>query len=337
MLTKDQLIKNNIDRLKNDPALQRFENANGFKIDITTLTAIRAKISEQKFYEVKISDFMPVAVGQHAFYDEILSYRALNVGGGFEAGIIQPGSNRQTLEKDEVQIEGVKVDILSWAKSIAYNLVELGRASASGNWNLVEAKEKARLKDWQLGLQSIAFLGSSNFSTKAYGLLNQSDVNINTTLIAKNISDMNATEFKAFLAGVLGAYFTNSNSTVLPDTFVIPTDDYLGLGAAVDETYGLKSRLDRIKEAFSSMTGNPGFKVLPLAYAMTERNSLGENRYVLYRSSDEDSLRMEIPIDYTTTIQDTIEGFYFNSAAYGQFTGAKAFRPDEMLYFDHSA
>ena len=43
---------------------------------------------------------------------------------------------------------------------------------------------------------------------------------------------------------------------------------------------------------------------------------------------------MDIPNDYTTTLQDTIEGFTYSSAAYATFTGAKAYRPKEMLYFD---
>jgi hypothetical protein len=60
---------------------------------------------------------------------------------------------------------------------------------------------------------------------------------------------------------------------------------------------------------------------------------LNKNRYTLL-SYDEDSLRMDIPVDYTNTLQNTVNGFNFQSAAYGQFTGLKAYRPKEMLYFD---
>ncbi len=131
------------------------------------------------------------------------------------------------------------------------------------------------------------------------------------------------------------AYFANSNSTVLPDTFIIPTSDYLGLASSADETFPLKSKLERIIEAFRAMTGNMEFEVKPLAYADSTNNDLGVQRYVLYRRNDATSLTAEVPVDYTTTIFDTVNGFQYESVAYGQFSSVEAFRPLEMLYFDY--
>ena len=320
---------------------KEIENALGFKIDIDTLTSIKTKVTGQKFYEVQPSEYMPVVVGEHAFNENILTYKDFSLSNDFESGILNGSTNRSQLESADAAIEGIQVPIKDWAKKIAYNIMELQKASQSGNWSLIESKERARFKNWQLGIQQVAFLGTIS-NPNVLGLLTQSDVTINSTTITKFIKDMTPAEFQAFLAQILDDYYANANNTVLPDTFVIPTADYLGLGTAVDETFNMKSRLQRIKESFAEITMNPNFKVMPLAYAQKERNSAilnpgtGFNRYTLYRSSDEESLRMDVPVDYTTTIADTFDGFHYNSVAYGQFSGCKSYRPQEMIYFDHA-
>ena len=340
MFNKEQMIENSVKRLKSQA--KEIENALGFKIDIDTLTGIKDKVTSQKFYEVKPSDYMPVVVGQHAYSESILTYKDYSLSQDFEEGMIDGNSNYSKLSSTDTAIEGVTVAIKDWAKKHTFNVLELRKAAVSGNWSLIEAKEKSRFKNWQLGIQKVAFLGLTT-DTSVKGLLTQADVTANTSVITKNISDMSAAEFQAFLKAVLGAYHTNANNTVLPDTFVIPTDDYLGLGTAVDETYNMKSRLERLKESFAEITMNPNFKILPLAYSQLERNSdflgsgSGLNRYVLYRSADEETLRMDVPVDYTPTIQDTFDGFSYQSVAYAQFTGCKAYRPNEMIYFDHSS
>lgn len=328
-IDKQTLIENSVVRLSRE-----IENAVGFKVDIDTLTAIRSKVTEQRFYEVAPSDFMPVNVGEGGWNDTILTYQSFSVADDFEASLVDSSTGTTKATQSETQIQDVQVPVKMWKNGVQYNVAELAAASESGNWSLIEAKESARFKNWQLGVQKTAFLGLS--LTGVLGLLNQSDVTINTALITKDIKAMTAAEFQTFLAGILSAYFDNSNSTVLPDTFVIPMDDFLGLGTSIDENFGLKSRLERIKEAFVAVTGNADFQVKGLVYSQQERNSLSQNRYVLYRRNDDASLRMDIPLDYTTTIYDTVNGFDYQSMAYGRFTGVKAYRPAEMIYFDYA-
>jgi hypothetical protein len=337
-LTKEQLIQQSKDRLQNEA--DRLSNALGFKIDIDTLTGIKAKVTSQKFYEVKPSDYVPIIVGEHAFSEDILTYKDYSIGGDFEAGIVQGSTNPSRTEKADAAIEGVTIPVVDWRKAVEYNLIELGKASKSGNWSLVEAKERARFKNWQLGIQKVAFLGLAS-RLDVDGLLTQSDVNSNTAIIPTFIKTMSTTQLGALVEGILAAYFANSNNTAMPTHFVIPTSDFLGLAAPTSETYWNGTKLAWITAMFQQLTMNPDFKILPLAYAQKAQNSdflgsgSGLNRYVLYRYDDE-SLRMDIPIDYTTTITDTINGFDYQSAAYGEFTGAKAYRPLEALYFDHS-
>lgn len=332
MINKQRLIENNIERLTNQ--IGQVANAAGFKVDIDTLTGIKSRVTTQKFYEVRPSDYMPVEVGDAAWADDILTYTSFDATGSFEAGFVETGSNKGIMEVAETGIEAVRVPTQSWAVAIKYNLMELAAASRSGNWSLIEQKERARLKNWQLGIQKVAFLGSDNGRLK--GLLSQDNVTINATVIAKNISAMTPTEFQTFIQSILPAYNTNAASTAMPDTLLLPTDDFLGLGAPVDPNFPIKSKLEYLTEQMKIMTGNANFRVAPLSYSQSEFNNLGLNRYVLYRSTDAETLRMDIPVDYTTTATDTLEGFEYRSAAYGQFTGCYAYRPLEVLYFDHN-
>lgn len=326
-------IENAAERLSRQ--IGEVANAQGFSIDITTLTDIKARVTDQKFYEVRPSDYMPVVVGENMWADDLLTYKTFSLGGDFEKSIVDPRTNNGKLQSSDTAVEGVKVPTKFWGEEIHYNLIELNRATKSGNWSLIEAKEKARMKGWQLGIQKTAFLGLSS-DTNVEGLLNQSGVNANTTLITKDIKDMTSTEFETMISGLLPAYYANSNATVLPDTFVIPSDDFQGLGAASDPSFPLKSKLERLQDSLRIITANPNFEVKPLAYAQEESNGLGKNVYVLYNRNDEESLRMDVPIDYTTTLTDTVNGMNYTSTAYGQFTGAFAYRPLEMLYFEYS-
>lgn len=325
-ITRENMLEHAVARLSKE-----VQNATGFQVDINTLTGIKARITEQKFYEVAPSEFMPVEVGENPWAIESLTYRSFSTGGDFEKGVIETGTNDGRIERTDTQIDSVIVPRKAWAKSTNYNIPELMQAQVSGNWSLVERKEESRFKNWQLGIQKVAFLGLGTGS-QVKGLLNQADVTVNTTQITKTLSSMTATEFSTFLRTVLPTYFSNANSTVLPTHFVMPMADYLGLAGAADETYPLKSKLERLLEVFRTYV--PDFQVKGLAYADTANNDLGASRYVMYRGNDASSLTMEIPVDYTTTIYDTINGFNYESVGYGQFSGVQTYRPAEMIYFD---
>jgi hypothetical protein len=315
---------------------QELCNALGYEIDITTLTAISKRVVEQKFFEVMPADYMPVAVGNGAFSSEILTYREFSTGGDFETGLLNTGSDNARLANADTAIDGVKVPIMDWAKQVSWTLIDLKKAQVSGNWNLITAKERSRKKNWDLGIQRTAFLGLQN-NTAVKGLLTQADVNANTTTITALLSGLSATDYATFVSKVYGDYRTNSAYTAKPTHFIIPETDYNGLITPFSSGFPNVSKFAYLLQAFKDITGNPNFKILPLAYAAKANNAtvsgLNKNRYTLL-NYDEDSLRMDIPVDYTNTLQNTVNGFQFQSAAYGEFTGLKAYRPLEMLYFD---
>lgn len=316
------------------PKMNELTNSLGFEIPITTLTAISKRVVEQKFFTLAPADYMPVRVGDNAWSTSIETFRDFAVADDFEKGIINVAQDQSKLASASAAIDSLNIKVNNWAKEIHWTIPELHFAAKSGNWDVVTSKEKSRKKNWDLGIQKLAFLGSS-FNTSILGLLSQATVNSNLSVITKKISSMSDAEFQTFVAAILEAYRANSNRTVMPTHFTIPEGDYNGLTTPVNTNAAFGgSKLEYLEKALKTATQNQNFKILPCAYADAANNSLGVNRYALY-NHDEDSLRMDIPVDYTNTQQNSINGFQFQNVGYGQFTGVLAYRPAEMLYFDY--
>lgn len=319
---------------------RELKNSLGYDISITTLTAISKSIVEQKFFEIAPADYMPVRVGENAWSDQILTYLSYDIAADFESGNINTGASQSRLAEADAGVSPVFNPIIDWAKQITWSFVDLRKAAKSGNWDLIAEKERARKKNWDLGIQRVAFFGSKT-NTNVMGLLTQSGVTANTSLIPAYISNMNATQFAAFVQAIIGDYRSNCNFTAWPTHFIIPELDYNGLAQLVPGTAGTYPipMLTYLLDMFKLITRNPNFKIMPCAYADEVNNSgvtgLNKNRYTLL-NYNEDSLRMDIPVDYTNTLQNTINGFQFQNVGYGEYTGTLAYRPLEMMYFDYT-
>jgi hypothetical protein len=183
-------------------------------------------------------------------------------------------------------VEAVRVPILNWGDKVVYTIFDLEMASKSGNWSLFESLETARKTKWDLGIQEIAFWGY-DANANVRGLLNQTNVTANTTLITKLISSMTAAEINAVAAGLIAAYRTNCNYSAMPTHFIIPESDFTGLGSATDAAFPIKSKLAFLEDALKLVTMNPNFKVLPSAYAVKAINAavsgLNKNVYTLLK------------------------------------------------------
>jgi hypothetical protein len=316
-------------------------NDMGFDLPITTLTAISKSIVEQTFYTVPPALYMPLRVGENAWSDQIMTYVSFDLSGDFESGNLNTGSNNTRLAEADAGISSVYNKVIDWGKKITWSLVDLRKSARAGNWDLIASKEKARKTNWDLGIQKVAFLGSIKNPTAVMGLLTQAAVNSNTSLITGYIKAMNAAAFSTFVQGVIAAYRLNCNYTVMPTHFIIPETDYNGLGTLVPGTAGTFpiTMLEYLRQAFVLITQNPNFKIMKLAYAdkavnvLAINGGLNKNRYTLL-NYNEDSLRMDIPVDYTNTMQGSFNNFQFENVGYGEYTGVLAFRPLEMLYFD---
>lgn len=312
---------------------QRLMNDLGYDIDITALTTIMKKVTSQKFYEIAPADYLPVRVGEGAWSQQLTTYRSFAVGDDFSSGIVNTGAGDSRLAVADAGVDSLSVPVFNWAKSIGWTIMDLEQASKAGNWDLVTAKEKSRKQNWDLGIQRVAFLGLEG-SASVKGLLNQSGVTNNTTRITKYIKDMTPAEITTFLGGLLGDYRTNCARTAWPTHFIIPETDYLGLATPPDSTYPLKTKLELIQDAMRVMTKNPNFQVIPLAYCDAGENGVdADDAYYVLLNYEEESLRMDIPVDYTSTMANSFNSFNFTNVGYGQFTGALAYRPKELMYF----
>jgi len=312
----------------------------GYQIAIDTLTFIKKQITEQKFYEVAPADYIPISVGDGAFSQNILTNLTVSTARDFESGIIQQGSGNDRLESADSAIASKTVAVLNWAKAVGYSVFEIEQALQSNNWDIIESKHRSRKKNWDLGIQKMAFLGVLSDQTNFPGLLSQSGSNVNSdlTTITASISSMTPTQFANFVSLVVASYQSNCAYTAMPTHFIIPQNDWLGLATPVSPTYPFNSKLEYLKKAFAEIVPG-GIKILPSIYSMPTYNSsvvnagTGLNRYCMYRY-DPETLRMDIPVDYTVTQPNTLNNFQFQDAGYGQATGVGVYRGLEVLYFD---
>jgi hypothetical protein len=312
---------------------QRVVNALGYEIDITTLTTIVKKVTEQKFFEIAPADYMPVRVGEGAWSSNLVTYRSFQLSDDFATGVINTGGNSSRLAVGDAGVDSISVKVINWAKQISWSLFDLELAAKSGNWDLVTAKEKSRLRNFHLGIQKVAFLGLEGDSS-AKGLYTQVGITNNTSVIQKAISDMNETELNALLRALTEAYRSNCARTTFPTHFIIPESDYNGLASVSSATFPLKTKLQLLEEAMQLITRNKQFKILPCAYGDNAYSGLGVQKYALL-NYDEESLRMDIPVDYTNTLANSLDNFNFQNVGYAQFTGVQAYRPSELLYFTY--
>lgn len=328
--SKGDAILLNARETKVAESCERACNALGYDISITTLTTIMKKVSEQKFFEMAPADYLPIQVGEGAWSTNLTTYRSFNLSDDFSTGVVNMGGNNGRLAVGDTAIDALNVIVRNWAKSIGWSIMDLEIASKSGNWDLIAAKEKSRKKNWDLGVQKIAFLGLTGDSS-VLGLYTQAGITNNTTLITQSIASMTSAQLNALLVGLMDAYRSNNNRTAWPTHFVIPESDYLGLAAATEPTFPIKTKIQMLEEALKLITKNNNFKILPCAYGDNAYSLLGVQRYALY-NADEESLRMNIPVDYTNTLANSIDNFSFQNVGYGQFTGVLAYRPQELLY-----
>ncbi len=333
-ITLNQMEQQNVRHVERQ-LRHRFNNAVGYEVNVTTLTQIIKKVSTQKYFEIPFAEYLPVRVGEGAWASNLLTYRSFDVAGEFETGIINLGKDNSRLASADAGVDAVPVTVNNWAKAIGWTIFELNQATRSGNWDIVEAKEKSRKRNWDLGIQRVAFLGARGLngnSGSALGLLNQTGITTNTSLITKPIKTMSPTELSTLLQNLIEVYRANTNRTAYPNRFLIPESDYNGLAAQASPTFPMKTILQLMEESLAIVTRKPDFKILPLPYLDASYSGYGYQLYALY-NSDEEAIRMDIPVDYTSTIANSIDNFSFQNAAYGQFTGAQAYRPLEMMYF----
>lgn len=320
----------NEDETKSIEKVQNLVNESGFAdIDITLLTALEARIAQQKFYEVDVDKFLDIARDTGGYADAITAFKNLQLDSADDSWEADTLGDNARKAQVTIGLEPFTVRIRSLVKMVSYSLLEIRQAQQTGVWNVVLEKERARKRSHDLYVQRVLLKGTDQHA----GLLNLAGVTTDTTTITKKLKDMTVSEWQAFLGSIFGLFATHSSYTAMPNRFVIPYTDYLGLAQCADETYPLKSKLERLNDTFKQMCGSDA-EVLPLAYCNADQNG-GVNKYVLYRK-DFDTVRAYMPIGYSVVEGASVDGFNYQNTAYSRLSDVVLVRPKEIMYFTHS-
>lgn len=311
-------------------------NAYGLEKTITTLTQIIADVQRQKFYTVAepLTSYVPIEMGTGAYGKQLFQYAVAQVGDNFEAGIIQPGNGINKDANIDITIDGTSIRNNFWRMKYeaTKEILESARVNAQ-TFSYIEEQERARLKTSQLGIQKILFKGTDDGLNT--GLLNNPDVTVNTSLLPANISAMSITQLTNFAKTAISTFFTNSNSTTFPNTWLMPTSDYMSLGVPINPEFPIGTIREFLERAFIDAGAPADFKILHTVYNNTA-SSTGAGRHVLY-NRDSDVLTMYIPKPYTPYPLYPVGSLDMISDAEMQFTGVWVKRPAEVLYMDVTA
>lgn len=316
-----------------------FLNSIGADQSITTLTQVLPEVIQQKFYEFPLANVVDIKVGRgNPFSATLFNWTTSIKGGDFESGLIGLAKHRADANADDIAVEPTERKVIGWKKNVEYNIFEEGTFGAgTQNMDYVQELYKARKKQYDLGIQDMVMFGLKSNQADYPGILTQADVTSNGDVITKKLSEMDAAEFNAVIAKILPAFMEEGAYTVVPNTLLIGASDYYGLTSQMSETYPLKTKLEVLRDALRTATGNANFTIQPNAYCDKKYNAkitgLNKNRYVLY-AKQADNLVVDVPLDFTVTLPATVNGFDYTSAAYSRFTGVKLFRKAAMLYFD---
>lgn len=309
-------------------------NSLGYQQVTSTLTQVVGQVVQQKFFEVDggPANFVPMIAGQGAFKRTLLQWRSFLKSEGFEAGIMSNATNNAETQLVDAAFDAIQIPVTPWSKKTTYNVFEIEEAMAANNlFSLIEQRELARKKEWDLGIQKVAFKGYGT----ATGLLNNSSATLDTSNLTKRLSAMSGTELNTFVGKVIGLYRENCAYTAMPTHFVIPEADANGLWSYPTD-YMLKTRWEILEQGFKAATGNSEFKLLRCAYCDKANFDGTNNRYALYKY-DPTTLVMHTPVAYQSTAAGSSDGFNWSSVAFGSFTGVTALRDKEIYYFGNTA
>lgn len=327
-----EMLRNNLmqaQRVNNSGA-----DVTGLEATITTLTDIIGGVVETKYYELngqKLSDFCKIEVGRGAYATELMQYASTFVGNNGKQGIVNPTANGISKDANSsIQIGSIKMpnNFWRWDYTVTNELVNMAQKNAE-TFSIIEENEKARKKIWDLMLQDAWFNGLGD--GRSYGLLNQPNVTVNTTLMTAELGDMTDAQFQTFLAKVAGEYNKVSNYAISFNRMLIPSEQYFALTQPYG-TFGL-NRLQVLEDAMKRIVG-ADFKIVHAKYC-TGASAQGGNkgRYVFY-NDDADNVCAYLPVPYTPMPLFPQGSLDLISQAHGQFITPFIKRPTSMMYAD---
>ena len=323
------------DRMRLQVSNSGIGSAAGFEQAIETTTQIVSGVVNTLFYELmgqKLSDFVKIEVGTGAYSTNLFQYASTYVGSPFKQGIIEPTASGINADANSnIKIGSLSIPNNFWRMkyNVRQELIQMAARNAE-TFSIIEENEKARKKTWDLGLQEATFKGLGD--GKSYGLLNQPNVTVNTTLMSAELDAMTDAQFQTFLANAAGVFAANSNGTIMFNRMLIPQKAFL----ALQQPYGAfgETRLSVLKRAFQGIVGDD-FKIVHATYCTgaTAGGNASKGRYVFY-NTNEDNLIMHLPKPYTPYPLYPQGALDLISDSEGQFATPYVKRIGSMLYVD---
>ena len=306
----------------------------GFEATITTLTDIIAGVVDTKYYELNgqsLSDFCKIEVGKGAYSTKMLQYAVNYVGNSGKQGLINPtaeGINRDANSSIQVGTITLENNFWRWDYTVSNELIQMFNRNPE-TFSIIEEKEKGRKKIWDLMLQEAWFKGLDN--GKSFGLLNQPDVTVNTTLMTAELGSMTDAQFDVFIASAPDAFNSNSAYALNFNRLLIPSAQYYALTRPYGQ-FGL-NRLQVLEDAMKRVCGGD-FKIVHSTYNTGASAQGGvKGRYVFY-NDDADNLCAYLPVPYTPMPLFPQGSLDLISQAHGQFVTPYVKRVKSMLYAD---
>lgn len=298
---------------------------------VDTITDIIQGVVEAKYYELAgqtPSDFVDVQVGRGAYMGQLFQFTSEYVGAPFSQCIINPKSTG--IHNDavaDIAVDGINIPNNFYRQKYSISQEELKMAAANRiGFDVIEQKEKSRAKNWQLGIQDVLFNGLGDGRT--FGLNTQTGVTTNVTLLPAAIESMTTTQIRNFAGAALATAFANSNYTVMPNRWLMPTRTYLALGVPFDTQFAYKTVREVLEDAFKQAGAPADFKIVHSLYNNTA-GAGGKGLHAFYNTED---VVMYIPKDYTPHPLYAQGALDMISDAEGQFTGVWVKRPGAFLY-----
>ena len=303
---------------------------------VDTLTTIMDSVLRAKYYTTPfpLTDYVKMDVGRGAYGSSIFQFATAYTGSTFEQSIINPAStgvhNNAT---SDIRIDGISIKNNFFRNDYSISNEELRMAAAGRvSFDIVEEKEKARKQMWDLGIQESHFLGVND--TK--GLLNQSGVTVNTSLLPASLAALTVAQIKNFAAKAISTYYNLTNGTYFPNRWCMPSDAYMQLGVPYGDTFGMPTLLEVFENAFKQAGAPADFKIVHTIYANTANAAGTHGRHVLYNNNEENIVRY-IPKPYTPHPLFPMGSLDMISQAEGQFTGVQVKKPNTVLYIDEQS
>ena len=305
---------------------------------VDTLTEIVSGAVEAKYYELAgqtPSDFLNIDTGRGAYSTGLFQFTTAYVGATFKECIINPASNAINANANSsIAIDGINIPNNFYAQRYGVRQEAIKMAARNAvNFDIVEMNEKARAKNYQLGFQETMFLGLGD--GKTYGLLNQPNVTVNTSLLPVAVESMTTAQIKTFAATALATAFAGSNQTIMPNRWCMPTSTFMALGVPYGDTFGMPTVKEVLEKAFKEAGAPADFKIVHTVYNETAGTG-SKGRHVFY-NTDVDNIVMCAPVVYTPHPLYPQGSLDLISDAEAQFTGVWVKRQGSILYADEQA